>query len=302
MVRYAMVCADGIGDALILEIISHHLRLKGHEVVTFSHHLGGFGAWLPKAVCLPHPEKEEMEKVFGGFDVIVVQHDNTRRAQGILGLREKREVYCLYTNYRMRKHGPMKEGYDIPFNEGCSMVENIKIAAEKLLDIDASSGDNGLQVPEGLVHRKHKKRVVIHPTSAMKNKNWPKKKFLQVVKWLEKEGYEPVFVTSPKERAEWNSVDLPTLADLASFLYESGAFLGNDSGPGHLASYLKIPYLIIGRQEKQMKLWRPGWNPGTIITPPKWILNVKGCRLRDEKWQLFISSKKVIKLLQKNVL
>ncbi len=302
MARFAVVCAAGIGDALILEIASYYLRLEGHEVVTFSDHLSQFGKWLPKAVCQCQPKPEEVEERLAGFDAIIVQHDNTEKARAMLRLRPKREVYTLYTNYRESKHGPLWAGRDVVFDESITMVENVKRALKELFLLDASEGKNGLEKPEGIEYRKYERRIAIHPTSTVSWKNWPKAKFLRVAKWLKDEGYDPVFVTSPREREEWGSAELPQLEDLASFLYESGAFLGNDSGPGHLASYFGLPYLIIGRQERQMRLWRPGWHPGTVVTAPSWVPNWKGWRVRDEKWQMFISKKKIIKELRKRVL
>lgn len=302
MARFAVVCAAGIGDALILEIASHHLRGVGHEVVTFTDHLQGFGEWLAGARCMPQPKVEEIEEVFSSFDAILLQHDNTVKARAILALRPGKRVYTFYTNYRFSKHGPLEVGCDFPFDETQSMVANTKAALRSLFSIDAAGGENGLKPLEGLVYRKYRKRVVIHPTSTVLSKNWPREKFLKVARALEKKGYEPVFVASPKERAEWGAADLPSLKDLASFIYESGAFLGNDSGPGHLASYFGLPYLIIGKQERQMKLWRPGWHPGEIVTAPSWVPNWKGWRIRDEKWQLFITSSKVIKTLQNKIL
>lgn len=295
MTRFAVVCAAGIGDALILEIAAHGLRKAGHEVVTVSDWLGGFGQWLPEAKCCKWEGAEDVEAV-------LVQHDNTERARAILRMRPEKEVYCFYTNYRESKHGPLKKGEDFAFDENCSMVANVKRGMKEIFGIDVEKGDNGLRPPEGVMYRRHAKRVAIHPTSTMASKNWPRKKFLEVAEWLKGEGYDPVFVTAPGEREEWGSANLPTLEDLASFLYESGGFVGNDSGPGHLASYFGLPYLIIGQQERQMRLWRPGWHPGAILTAPSWIPNWKGLRIRDEKWQWFVSTKNVIKMLQKRVL
>jgi predicted DNA-binding transcriptional regulator len=38
-----------------------------------------------------------------------------------------------------------------------------------------------------------------------------------------------------------------------------------------------------------MRLWRPGWHPGAVVTPPSWLPNWKGFRIREQKWKLFIS-------------
>jgi ADP-heptose:LPS heptosyltransferase len=182
------------------------------------------------------------------------------------------------------------------------MVENVLAALKRLFSIDGGIGENGLKPPNGLTFRKYPKRVAIHPTSTMEEKNWPREKFLKLARWLKNEGYEPTFIAAPSERAEWDAPLLPQLEDLASFLYESGVFIGNDSGPGHIASYFGLPYLIIGRQERQMRMWRPGWHPGEIVLPPSWLPNLKGLRLRDEKWKHFITTGRVIKSFKRSVL
>jgi ADP-heptose:LPS heptosyltransferase len=128
---------------------------------------------------------------------------------------------------------------------------------------------------------------------------WPRHKFAEVAKRLEREGYEPVFIVSPQERPEWGGPLLSSLEDLASFIYESGAFLGNDSGPGHLASLLKIPHLIIAGNGLQMPLWKPGWYPGTCVKPPPWLMRFKSLR---ERWQVFISEDNVIKNFKESAL
>ena len=301
MSRLAIICAAGIGDALILHIASHHLRGAGHEVTTFTNHLDSFGSWLPGSPFQPQFSADRAREVLQGFDGVVVQHDNTPKSRAIVALRPQLAVYGLYTNYRSSKHGPLYDGYDFPFDENQTMVANLQKAMQTLFSIDTGSNDNGLTPIPGLEFRKYPKRVVIHPTSASTDKNWPKRKFLGVGRWLERQGFEPVFAASPL-RQGWGPPPWPRLEEFASFLYESGAFVGNDSGPGHLASYLGIPYLIIGRQERQMRLWKPGWHSGEVVTPPSWLPNIKGLRLREEKWKYFITKNRVIKLLKNRLL
>ena len=172
------------------------------------------------------------------------------------------------------------------------MVENIYAAC--LQWFGSTSEGNGLIPPQGLIHRKYPRRVAIHPTSSEKNRNWPWRKFDLVAKKLQNLGYHPIFLVEQGDR-HW----LSSLEALASFLYESGAFLGNDSGPGPLASYLNIPSLILGKNEKHLRLWRPGWRPAEVITPPRWSSYWKGSR---ERWQWFISTRRVVKNLTLKVL
>ena len=297
MARFAVVCADGMGDALIMHIASYSLRQKGHQVVTFSNHLHLFGKWLPDFEFQTQPHSLES---FKDFDAILLQHDNTEKALSILTLHPQIPVYTFHTNYRPGKHGPLRTWYDFPFDQNLTMVSNVKTAIQSLFYIDTCEGKNGLTPPTGLTYRKYPKRVAIHPTSTSETRNWTKEKFLKVARWLKVKGYDPVFVTSPTERSGWDAPLLPKLEDLASFIYESGTFLGNDSGPGHLASYFGLPYLIIGRQVKHMRLWRPGWHEGKIVTPPAWVPDWRNIRNGD--WKKFISSNNVINLLKSTVL
>ncbi|MBS0625757.1 MAG: hypothetical protein JSS32_06880 [Verrucomicrobia bacterium] len=302
MARFAVVCAAGIGDALILHIASHFLKRAGHDVATFTNHLQGFGKWLPDCEFRRQILPDQAETALKGFDAVIVQHDNTPKARAILALRPKMPVYTFYTNYRLSKHGPLLPEYDFPFDENRPMVENVKGALKRLFSIDAGWGENGLKPLPHLVFRKHLKRIAIHPTSTLEEKNWPREKFLRTARWLKENGYDPVFIAAPSERELWDAPLFPQLEDLASFIYESGGFLGNDSGPGHIASYFGLPYLIIGKQERQMRMWRPGWHPGEVAVPPSWLPNLKGLRLRDEKWKHFITTRQIIKSLKKSVL
>ena len=44
--------------------------------------------------------------------------------------------------------------------------------------------------------------------------------------------------------------------------------------------------------------WRPGWLQGPLLLPPKWTPNIKGLRLRENKWQFFVPVSKVLKTFQ----
>ena len=290
--KIAVVCAAGIGDALIMLIASHHLLKRGHTVTTFSRHLPGFGRWLEPAEYRP-----VWKDAFAGFDAVLLQHDNTAPAREVVSLRQSGlPVYVLYPTYRLSKHGALIEGFDFIFDANQTMVDNTCRAIATLFG-GIASAENGLKPLPSLIHRKCQRRVLIHPTSASENKNWSKAKFLKLAKLLKNMSFQPVFLLSPEEKEAWPEVQapyIPTLEDLASMIYESGYFIGNDSGPGHLASYLSIPHLIIRRREGNLPLWQPGWHRGAMLCPPRWLPNFKGFRLRDEKWQYFITTKGVL--------
>jgi ADP-heptose:LPS heptosyltransferase len=266
--KIAIVCAPGIGDALIMHIASHHLGLAGFEVVTDTPHR--FGKWLD-GYAFGHADD---------CDAILLQHDNKPKSFQIHAI--DKPIYTFYGSHNLEKHGALRIGFDYVCDPNRTMVDNVATSLQTLFEINANL-DNGLKPPHGLIYRKHPKRVAIHASSSSPDKNWPGAKFLKVAGWLEMNGYEPVFLPH-----------FPTLEDLTSYIYESGFFLGNDSGPGHIASCLKIPHLIIGANDLQMRLWRPGWHPGEVVVPSKWAPKTH--------WKSFVTARNVINRFKNNVL
>lgn len=309
--KVAVVCGAGLGDALIMMIASHAFQEAGYEVCTFTRHLSSFGKWFEgfKFYLPDHPDR--WEEALTGYDTVVLQHENSLRAQTICSLHQKgviKRLIVFYNNYRYEKHGPLRPESDFAFNESESMAKNVSLAIQKIFSLSTPSKEIGLKIPAGLVHKKHPKRVVIHPTSSSPKKNWFPRKFLKLSRKLQSLGYQVVFAVSTNERPDWlfvekEGIGLPLLSrleDLAHLLYESGHFVGNDSGPGHLASYLQIPSVILAIFRQSISHWRPDWLPSTVLLPPKWAPNLKGLRLREQKWQYFISVRKVLRSLLAN--
>lgn len=276
MMKLSVVPSSGLGDAVIMLIASYQLQQAGFDVTTVTKHQ--FGKWF----------QGKTSEEIGSSDAIFLQHGNDQRSRSIKD--SKTPVYTFYGSYKEEKHGPWLPGYDFASDLNQTMVANIQKALRVLFSIDAND-QNGFSPPDHLQHRKHSKRVVIHSTSGDPSRNWPLVKFKKVAHWLVTQGLEPVFL--PK---------LPSTHELLSYIYESGFFLGNDSGPGHVASCLQIPNLIIGREEEHMRHWRPGWKQSEIVVPPRWVPNFKGLRLRETYWKRLITHGNVIKLLKDIVL
>ena len=293
MRRIAIVAAGGFGDALIFNSAALALKNKGVETTLFSDSIGGFGKWL-EGPFAPQPGSSEK---FEGFAAVFLQHDNSLKARAIYNL--PFPVFTFFGSHKVSKHGPLKEGRDFVADPNQTMIENLKKALQLLFQISCKELPSGLKPPPHLTYCRYPKRIVIHPLSASKEKNWLKQRFLKVACWLEKEGFKPLFATPPEERLIWGGPSISSLETLASLIYESGGFLGNDSGPGHIASALHIPHLILGQSEKHLRLWRPGWGQGAILTPPSWIPPL---RLKEKCWKQLITENNVITSLKNSVL
>jgi hypothetical protein len=50
----------------------------------------------------------------------------------------------------------------------------------------------------------------------------------------------------------------------------------------------------LAQDEKQMRLWKPGWTQGALLFPPSWLPNQKPFQIRKKYWGFFIPIRRVI--------
>jgi len=291
--KAAVICSKGLGDGLMMMVASYNLLLKGYSVTTFQDSLHQLQSYFPNQYFA----KKEIITSLDKYDLIILQNDNSPFAFDLIK-RYRDKIHTLYANYEKDKHPPL-DPRDRVFDRGLPLVTNIGLSMASILGNVDPIIENGMVVPKDLGYRKHAKRVMIHPTSTSPSRTWSRDKFLKVAKKLTKKGYEVQFSLSPDEKKLWEGIPFETpefksLTDLAAHLYESHFLIGNESGTGHLASNLGIPTLIVASCPKQMRLWRPGFLLGKVVTPPSYIPNIKLLRLRKNHWQSFISPNHVI--------
>ncbi len=282
--RCAVFSCLGLGDGLIALVLSNNLQRNGYEVDTFHPSLTGLQSFFPHLPIFSFPEK------VGEYDHYFVIYEKTPWMLRVLeecprdSLKILNPIATLKNDYPYWEVGRFQG--DKPF------ATNLYIYCRDILKLKETVRDNGIIGKDG---RKYPKRVVIHPTSSRPGKNWPREKFLELADKLKKEGYEPVFCVSPKEKAEWpEGRDFPNLAEMAQFVCESGYMVGNDSGIGHLASSFGLPTVTICRSPLAGNFWRPAWAHSEILYPPQWVPNLKGLRLRDKYWKSWISVNRVL--------
>ncbi len=292
---------NGLGDGVNGLVLSNNLQLNGWKVDTYQNTLGSMQEWFPHLPVQPYPSLSELPKILSSYEwFFVVQNDTDEFVlkliqEGKRRFPERLKVIYLY---------PSRHIVNEPYYSDCltephlSIAENLRLFCEKILHLPQITRSNGFIPPQGLVHRKHKTRVVVHPTSARPTRNWPREKFVKLALHLKEEGYSLSFVPGgEKAREEWKELldhgfeipTFPTLDGLARYIYESGYLVGNDSGLGHLASALGIPTLTFCRRRTWAKMWGPSFTKGVVVTPGSWIPNIRGLRLRDRLWKKFIT-------------
>lgn len=296
MKRSAVFSCMGLGDGMVTLVLSHNLRLKGEEVVTFHPFLAAVQRWFPDLPLRPFPEIEELDQ----FDKFFIIYEKSPWMQEVISTCEAKfpeKTFILNPiatpkrDYRYWEVGQ--------FDGRLPFVENLRRFCERTLDCPAAEASNGITVPSDYTLKKYPKRVVIHPTSSRPGKNWPQESFLDLAARLEKDGFEPVFMLTPEEKVQWQGMsfsapDFASLDERFGFIAESGSMIGNDSGIGHLASCLGLPTVTICRSKMTADFWRPAWSPNTVLLPPQWLPNIKGLRLRDKYWKQSIRPSRVL--------
>ena len=104
--------------------------------------------------------------------------------------------------------------------------------------------------------------AVIHATAAAAYKTWRPEGFLGVAEHLERDrDLKPVFIGSAGDDlapfGRYRIVRGAPLSEVKSLLASASMFVGNDSGPAHMAAAFGIPLVVLfGRLEHQV-IWAP---------------------------------------------
>ena len=134
---------------------------------------------------------------------------------------------------------------------------------------DASNGFilQSIEYPDQRSESYDPKRIILHPGSGSRKKNWPLQNFLRVESMLRSSHFKPEFILGPAEifmaenlRKESDQTrcihETGDLTKLFCLLKTSGGFIGNDSGVSHLAAFLGLPTVTIFGPSDPLR-WKP---------------------------------------------
>ncbi|EHM09306.1 ADP-heptose:LPS heptosyltransferase [Thermanaerovibrio velox DSM 12556] len=123
--------------------------------------------------------------------------------------------------------------------------------------------------------------AVINPGASSKFNRWPGERFLEVAKWLAREGYfVGVIGKAPDERPIGEGIlsilgdrgidmrSLPSLGVLGAMLKRASIFISNDTGPLHLASAVGTPTVGIYAGRSLARRYGPWCNRHVCVLPP----------------------------------
>jgi len=282
LAKVALVTSPAIGDSLLSMTVAHNLRRSGSAVTVFGPHIHALRRWFPRIDIQPGLSPDGAGLTLEAFGTVIQLHDH-RPLPGFTELHPR--AWVLEDLCRMRSPK--------------SMATRLTEFCRNDLGLADAEKNNGLQPPAGLVHRLHGSRVVIHPAASTPDKCWLPARFIALASRLRGEGFDPQFIVGPAERPQWEPLlraqglglpDLGGLDSVASWIFESGWFIGNDSGIGHLASNLHVPTLSLFMRQGGARTWRPDWGPGQVLIGSA---GIPTGRLKEKLWKYVLTPGRV---------
>jgi ADP-heptose:LPS heptosyltransferase len=112
--------------------------------------------------------------------------------------------------------------------------------------------------------------AVIHPCAATAEKTWPAPFFRNTAQYINRElGLQPVFIAGPGEDVSafqmWPVMAGESLQRVKDVLSHATLFLGNDSGPAHMAAAFGLPVVVIFGPSDPV-VWAPWRTESQVLT------------------------------------
>jgi heptosyltransferase III len=119
--------------------------------------------------------------------------------------------------------------------------------------------------------------AVLHPFAATAEKTWPAAHFLSLAAWLQQSGLQPIFLAGPQDDASafsaWPVQQGQGIRQTATLLVQSSLFIGNDSGPAHIAAAVGAPVLVFFGPS-QPAVWSPWRTRSRVLHAPQGIATI----------------------------
>jgi ADP-heptose:LPS heptosyltransferase len=112
--------------------------------------------------------------------------------------------------------------------------------------------------------------AVIHPKASTPEKTWPVENFRAIAEQLQEEwNLEPVFIAGPGESLDefrpFRCLVGAHLEQVKTLLSGAALFLGNDSGPAHMAAAFGLPVVVLFGASDPV-IWAPWKTESVVLT------------------------------------
>ena len=126
-------------------------------------------------------------------------------------------------------------------------------------------------VPSTVPDRPATPAAILHPLASSPEKTWPAAHFLAVADHLKQAGLDPVFIGGPGDDlspfAAFRTVRGAPLSQIKLLLAGAALFVGNDSGPAHMAAAFGLPTVVVF-STGDPEIWGPWRTAGEVVQAP----------------------------------
>jgi heptosyltransferase III len=123
--------------------------------------------------------------------------------------------------------------------------------------------------------------AVLHPFASEPAKRWPAERFCELARYLALWHIEPVFLAGPDDDHEafrLQKVFSGTLAEAKAVISGAALFVGNDSGPAHMAAAFGVPSVVLFGASNPA-IWSPWRTESEVIVAPDGLAQVSVSRV-----------------------
>jgi ADP-heptose:LPS heptosyltransferase len=135
--------------------------------------------------------------------------------------------------------------------------------------------------------------AVLHAVATAAGKIWPAANFEEVAAHLKNAGVEPVFIGGPGDDlsrfAAYRNVIGAPLKEALKLIASAALFVGNDSGPAHMAAAFGVPVVVIFG-ESDPAIWGPWRTAGDALSSPEGIAGVQVSQVIDALQRLRVNA------------
>jgi ADP-heptose:LPS heptosyltransferase len=119
--------------------------------------------------------------------------------------------------------------------------------------------------------------AVVHPLASAPEKAWPADRFAVAGRALRESGLEPVFIGGAGEDlsafAEFRVLAGAPLSEVKTLLAGASLFVGNDSGPAHMAAAFGVPVVVLYGTSDPV-IWAPWRTENVVLAAPEGLSTI----------------------------
>lgn len=123
--------------------------------------------------------------------------------------------------------------------------------------------------------------AILHPFASSPEKRWPSERFCELARYLQLWNIKPIFLAGTDDDGSPfrpHHVFQGSLSEAKAVISKSTVFIGNDSGPAHIAAAFGIPSVVLFSSSNPA-IWGPWRTDSEIVVAPDGFSNVSVSRV-----------------------